>query len=128
MGRGDIVDLLVEANVDINNPAHIEGGTWAAATSPLVKASYNRGDATMTRRLLEAHADPNAPSGCMTPLLAAAHSGNAGGVEVLLEYNADPDLRHWGHKPRDMLESNQELRRILLRHAIKKSMKEKAEA
>lgn len=128
MGRGDIVDLLVKANVDINNPAHIDGGTWAAASSPLVKASFNHRDASMTRRLLEAHADPNAPSGCKTPLLAAARPGNAENVKLLLEYDADPDLQHWGHRPRDALESNQELRKILLRHEITRSMKEKAKA
>jgi ankyrin repeat protein len=82
----------------------------------------------MARRLLEAHADPNAPSGCMTPLLVATMTGNNEIVELLLEYNADPDLRHWGHTPRGNCESNQELKKILLRHAIKKSMREKSKA
>ncbi len=61
------------------------------------------GDTARAEALLRAVPDPSAAVvlGC-TPLHAAARSGNAALVRVLLEHGADPDLPDWfGETPRD---------------------------
>jgi hypothetical protein len=126
--RKDMLELLLDAGVDAAKIAHnINRGSWAHETSPLVVAVGFHHDIGIARRLLEAHVDPNAPSGCTLPLSRAAMTSGKDMVELLLDHGADPDQQNGRDCPRFWCEQKEELNKVLVRSAMKKSMRGKTQ-
>jgi hypothetical protein len=126
--RKDMLELLLDARVDAAKIAHnINRGSWAHETSPLVVAVGFHHGIGIARRLLEAHVDPNAPSGCTLPLSRAAMTSGKDMVELLLDHGADPDQQNGHDCPRFWCEQKEELKKVLVRSAMKKSMRGKTQ-
>ncbi|GAB4222928.1 MAG: hypothetical protein Kow0062_21940 [Acidobacteriota bacterium] len=84
-GRDEVVDLLLSRGASVGAVAEND-----TRVQPLHSAVAGR-HAGITRRLLEAGADPNAPqAGGFTPLHAAVAAGDETLVELLLARGADP--------------------------------------
>jgi len=120
----DIAILLLNYDIDINNFSHVDGGKWAGANSPLQRACYSDSNLDLIRLLLEKGADPNAPSGASTPAITAVSCSQKEAFQILLDYGADPDLVHYGHTARGQCDSpgKEEMKKILFRHELNKSM------
>lgn len=124
--RKDMLELLLASGVDATDVAHNTRRGWAHETSPLVEAVGYRHDIGIAKRLLEAHVDPNLPSGATQPLTRAVSSGKDM-VELLLDYGADPDQYYGRDCPRRWCEQDEELKKLLVKSAMKRSMREKAQ-
>ncbi|HIX19129.1 MAG TPA: ankyrin repeat domain-containing protein [Candidatus Akkermansia intestinigallinarum] len=77
--------LIRTPGVDVNAPQK-------QGLTPLALALISGEDTKLARLLLEAGADPNPPTGEMSPLRIAAYFDKADAVELLLEAGAKPGL------------------------------------
>jgi ankyrin repeat protein len=119
-GRRDIVQILLNHKVDVNDPTHLY-----KARMPLVQVCERSQDLILVRMLLNAGADVNCGHGNCPPLFPAAMHSFPDLFRVLLEAGADPDLvpKNWGRtSPRSLCEGKDELKKILMRHELKKTL------
>jgi ankyrin repeat protein len=80
------LEELLKQGVNPNGKPDLRGKT-------ALMHAVERGDAEMTRLLLEAGADPDLKAGGYTPLCKAAIMGHGRIAKMLLKHGADPDLK-----------------------------------